>query len=355
MKTTTNTVLFSSAVTAILLMGLLLLNQHMEEETYQQRLRRMVNQINSMKTSWKAQVPPNAENLTFKKLDGNPRKRRTTHPDVRQKKLLDSTETPKNFDSREEWPDCPSISFIRDQSKCGSCWSFGAAEAISDRICIHTGGKQKPIISTTDLISCCFECGDGCDGGFDLSAYLFWKNRGIVTGGLYKGKGCLPYPFPPCSDPKAKKLYPSCSNKAGFVTPKCVKKCQDGYEGSYLEDKHFGEDIYTVSGERHIEIEISKNGPVEVFFDVYEDFHLYKEGIYQHVTGGLAGSHSVKIIGYGVDGKTGLKYWTVANSWNKSWGEQGFFRILKGVNEAGIENNAVSGFPRINGTLESRN
>jgi len=30
---------------------------------------------------------------------------------------------------------------MRDQSACGSFWTFGAAEAISDRICIATAGK----------------------------------------------------------------------------------------------------------------------------------------------------------------------------------------------------------------------
>lgn len=33
-----------------------------------------------------------------------------------------SDELPKSFDARVEWPHCPSISEIRDQSSCGSCW-----------------------------------------------------------------------------------------------------------------------------------------------------------------------------------------------------------------------------------------
>ena len=31
------------------------------------------------------------------------------------------------------------------------------------------------------------------------------------------------------------------------------------------------------------------------------------------------GGHAVKIVGYGVD--NGMKYWTVANSWNAEFGE----------------------------------
>jgi C1A family cysteine protease len=33
-----------------------------------------------------------------------------------------NTEIPEEFDSREKWPDCPTIKEIRDQGSCGSCW-----------------------------------------------------------------------------------------------------------------------------------------------------------------------------------------------------------------------------------------
>ena len=36
---------------------------------------------------------------------------------------------PESFDPVEKWPECPSLKEIRDQSVCGSCWAFGAAEA----------------------------------------------------------------------------------------------------------------------------------------------------------------------------------------------------------------------------------
>ncbi|MQL10580.1 hypothetical protein EI010_25560, partial [Escherichia coli] len=73
---------------------------------------------------------------------------------------------PESFDSRDNWPKCDSIKVIRDQSSCGSCWAFGAAEMISDRTCIETKGAQQPIISPDDLLSCCgSSCGNGCEGG----------------------------------------------------------------------------------------------------------------------------------------------------------------------------------------------
>lgn len=41
---------------------------------------------------------------------------------------------PENFDARTNWPSCPTIQEIRDQGSCGSCWAFGAVEAMSDRV-----------------------------------------------------------------------------------------------------------------------------------------------------------------------------------------------------------------------------
>jgi cathepsin B len=61
------------------------------------------------------------------------------------------------------------------------------------------------------------------------------------------------------------------------------------------------------------------------------------------VTGEELGGHAIKIIGYGTDSDSGLKYWLVANSWNTIWGEKGFFRIVKGSNECGIEENGMAG------------
>jgi cathepsin B len=72
---------------------------------------------------------------------------------------------PTSFDARVEWPNCPSISLIRDQSCCGSCWAFGAAEAMSDRICIGSNGAKKTLVSADDLTGCCKLCGNGCNGG----------------------------------------------------------------------------------------------------------------------------------------------------------------------------------------------
>lgn len=56
-----------------------------------------------------------------------------------EKEITPLEDIPENFDSAENWPGCESIKEVRDQSTCGSCWAFGAVEAMSDRICIASG------------------------------------------------------------------------------------------------------------------------------------------------------------------------------------------------------------------------
>lgn len=68
---------------------------------------------------------------------------------------------PTDFDSRKQWPNCPSIGAIPDQSSCWSCWAVSMASVASDRLCIQTNGRVKADLSAIDLTSCCTQCGKG--------------------------------------------------------------------------------------------------------------------------------------------------------------------------------------------------
>lgn len=60
----------------------------------------------------------------------------------------------------------------------------------------------------------------------------------------------------------------------------------------------------------------------------------------------MLGGHAVKIIGWGTE--NGSPYWLVANSWNTDWGDLGgYFKILRGVDECGIESSIVAGMPKV--------
>lgn len=56
-------------------------------------------------------------------------------------------------------------------------------------------------------------------------------------------------------------------------------------------------------------------------------------------------NHAVLLVGYGTDEETKEDYWLVKNSWGTKWGEDGYFRILRGHDECGIESIAVEVTP----------
>jgi cathepsin B len=252
---------------------------------------------------------------------------------------------PDEFDARENWPHCPTISEIRDQGSCGSCWAFGAVEAMSDRVCIHSEGKLNFHFSADDLVSCCHTCGFGCNGGFPGAAWSYWTRKGIVSGGSFgSNQGCRPYEIAPCEH-HVNGTRPPCDGEHG-KTPRCKHVCQSSYGVDYNKDKHYGSKSYSV--ENHvvsIQKEIMNNGPVEGAFTVYEDLILYKDGVYQHVHGKQLGGHAIRILGWGEE--RGVPYWLIANSWNTDWGNNGFFKILRGQDHCGIESQISAGLPKL--------
>ena len=253
---------------------------------------------------------------------------------------FDKFDAPESFDARKQWPDCPSISDIRDQGGCGSCWAFGAAEAISDRICIHKNIRVN--ISAENLLSCCQWCGGGCNGGYLSAAWKYWVDNGLVTGGQYKShSGCQPYTVPSCDHHVVGHLKP-CTEPT--TTPQCTTQCEAGYPVQYNDDKHYGRTAYAVHSVQDIMQEIATNGPVEAAFTVYKDFLTYKSGVYQRTSEDVLGGHAIRILGYGEE--NGIPYWLVANSWNTDWGDKGFFKIRRGVDECGIESSVTAGMPR---------
>ena len=48
-------------------------------------------------------------------------------------------------------------------------------------------------------------------------------------------------------------------------------------------------------------------------------------------------NHSVVIIGWGKDKKTGTRYWIVRNSYGPKWGMNGDFLVKRGNNDFGME------------------
>ncbi|KAI4998144.1 hypothetical protein ZWY2020_053486 [Hordeum vulgare] len=153
-----------------------------------------------------------------------------------------SADLPKEFDARTRW---------------SSCSTIGNILAASLRV--------------NDLLACCgFLCGSGCNGGYPISAWRYFRRSGVVT------EECDPYfDQTGCQHPGCEPAYP---------TPKCHRKCKVENQ-VWKKNKHFSVNAYRVHSNPHdIMAEVYKNGPVEVAFTVYEDFAHYKSGVYKHIT-----------------------------------------------------------------------
>lgn len=103
--------------------------------------------------------------------------------------------------------------------------------------------------------------------------------------------------------------------------------------------------------------EIKKYGPIVLALDAAPDLYYYSSGIFitnpsdvleqqnenSEMGKWIFTNHAVVCVGWGEsihDGQN-MKYWILKNSWGDEWGENGYFRMLRGVNLAAIENQAI--------------
>ncbi|KAJ6240271.1 hypothetical protein M0813_24268 [Anaeramoeba flamelloides] len=227
---------------------------------------------------------------------------------------LESVSVPDSFEFYDNY-DC--FTKVMDQAKCGSCWAFGTATSTSTRYCKKHGKKIE--LSPQDLVSCDWEGNSGCNGGQPRLACDYVEFHGIVD------DTCYPY------------------TSGGGDSGKCKSKCAD----KKYKWKLYKDEFFTCSGyesESAIQKAIYEDGPVCGTMAVFQDFMSYTGGIYKHTTGELLGGHAITIVGWGEE--EGTKFWKVQNSWGPAWGESGFFRIVRGENNCGIDSGATAGKPK---------
>ncbi|KAE8573216.1 Cat24 [Halyomorpha halys] len=320
----------------ILLISSLLLVAAYGGPVHEDDLQEIIDTVNLSGATWKAgqNFGEHTTVASLKKLLGVKRDKLRKLP-LGAKHAIPDSSIPDSFDARDNWSQCASIRHIRDQGTCGSCWAVAAAGAFTDRLCIASNASFTLPLASEELLACCEECGDGCNGGDPYSAWDYFAENGL---------GCQPYEIQACEHHTTGKL-PSCDSLPMSDTPKCQRKCTNAaYTTPFKSDHHKVKRAYNVGDSvKEIQKEIMTHGPVEAAFTVYADFLTYKSGVYQHVTGEALAGHAVKIIGWGVE--NGTPYWLIANQWNESWGDKGLFKFLRGKDHCGMESEIVAGIP----------
>jgi len=222
---------------------------------------------------------------------------------------------PKEFDWRTpNGTDSSVLEPVMDQADCGSCYAVATMRMLSARHRIKTGSKIPFSISFPLY---CSEYNQGCEGGFSNLVSRWSQDVGLMpaTCARYNTHGSCNY--------ECKDQGPS----TGFRADK------HRYVGGYYGKANAGEMM----------AELYHSGPMAVGVRVQDQFMYYSEGIYEgellqpieKSDGWQEMQHAVLLVGWGED--KGVKYWTIQNSWDEYWGEDGYMRIRRGENDSGIE------------------
>lgn len=218
---------------------------------------------------------------------------------------------------------------------CGACYIHGSLSAAQDRIKIAKKALGPDVmLSRQALLNCISDYvgkaagggSEGCNGGSTQEVYEFMHKVGL--------------PDETCNHWVAKETKKCdaeamCMNCMAYAEPvmqynKCwpVKK----YVKYYLRE--YG---IIPQEEAAIMTEIMQRGPVACSLATDEVFdYNYTGGVWTRKNGMKQSNHVVEVTGWGKT-KDGVKFWQARNSWGSYWGDNGFFKILRGTNHMLIE------------------
>ncbi len=286
-----------------------------------------------------------AVNMNFKYLLPNPVEKRNLFVDAPK------WSTPTSFEGRRVWKTY--LSRVKNQSSCGGCYAFATTSALADCFNLRSLGKLHLNLSAARIILCDL-LGQysilllprqisseyvsnvftqyGCAGNTLMESWMFLFTFGTNT------EECFPE--------STINRKTNCQQ----VSSKNYDTCIDKEPAVFWRAQH----VYAVAGipedggnEERIRQIIYKFGPVSTAMTIYEDFYTFdtsKIYVYDKYSRRLNG-HAVVIDGWGED--DGVPYWWVRNSWGSKWGNNGYFRILRGSNHCQIEENVIAGLPDI--------
>ena len=196
-----------------------------------------------------------------------------------------------------DWRNKGAVTHVKNQEKCGGCWAFSATGAIEGSLYIHQHHLYN--LSEQQFLDCSDDYGNnGCNGGLMDNAFKFAINNNLCNESSY------PY--------------------IGYD-----QKCYDCISNLSIKDY---QDV-TPNDEKALKRAVSKQ-PVSVAIQANkQSFQFYSKGIYDDMNCGFNLDHGVLIVGYGFDIFTQTDYWIVKNSWGDKWGENGYIRIKRNIDD----------------------
>jgi C1A family cysteine protease len=233
-----------------------------------------------------------------------------------------STVLPASFDYTQRvitGTNTPVVTPIKNQGICGSCWAFAFVSLLENQYAFQL--KSSANLSEQQMVDCS-KSDAGCNGGYITNTFKYLQSNSWQVNG--------------------ETFYP-------YVT----KASSCAFKASGGGGVKFGSLVYKMVGPNNataMQEALINYGPLwgtlfvgdsTAHYSILASIYGYKSGIWTPpITCPSSIStinHAVVIVGYGVDSATGIPFWKVRNSWGTYWGEQGYFRIRRGVNMCGIE------------------
>jgi len=180
---------------------------------------------------------------------------------------------------------------VKNQGRCGSCWTFAATAALEGEIYFQNS-KAGVSLSEQEYMECS-TTRDGCQGGWMADCYRYTQSSGRIA----------PTSAAPYTGTDSRKCsYGNVKNAMNINGVKLTGNIPFRGDAKLLE--------YAAS---HI---------VSVAIHVSNSFMSYKTGIFGDKSCMKQPNHAVAVVGYGTQG--GKKYWKVQNSWGTGWGDKGY-------------------------------
>ncbi|KAH8055594.1 transferase [Aureococcus anophagefferens] len=214
---------------------------------------------------------------------------------------------PADFDRRGalDWVAKGAVTGVKNQGQCGSCWAFSTTGAMEGALFAATGSLLS--LSEEQLVQC-DSSSYGCNGGFPSGALSFVASNGGV-----------------CAE--SDYAYTSGSGQTGSCRRNACASVMT-VEGSVA-----------AQGEQAM-LSALQQRPLSILIDAEDcNFQSYRGGIIDNYQCGSRQDHAVLLVGYGTE--NGVDYWKVKNSWASSWGENGYFRVVRNKNMLGLGSGAT--------------
>ena len=283
---------------------------------------------------------------------------------------------PKSFDGVKVWN--KKLTPVWNQGTCGSCWAFTAASTLSDRFNIQSLGIMNIMLSPTELLLC-----DSIQNQIIKETNVNTENIENITNFACNGNTlvsavhyifafgissieCVPYhnelgtvkKYQSVGKFQSNVELPLCTEITGTSLDMCSDYLYNAFTGetfgtpgrSYKSCNNYG--LYGTQksnpkgGIKQLQIDIYKWGPICAAFKIYPNFYTFdaKNEIYEwDGKGEQIGGHAVEIVGWGEE--NGKLFWQIKNTWGEEWGINGYFRMIRGVNNCEIENNCLGVMP----------